>query len=149
MIYISGPCVSITHELLHGSGPWLVNLWHRCLSLQPVGHDRGPRETWSLWGPRSCPTGWRLKQRCHRLTSQGPLSDLVESQFPQSDGKVLHRSAQNGTGARKEICRCSCPAMPETNITSSGNMREHGGWFHLFSRLWPNPALRRSKTRVN
>ena len=34
--------------LLHGSGPWLVNLWHRwCLgnmflNLQPVGHDHGP-----------------------------------------------------------------------------------------------------------
>jgi hypothetical protein len=33
----------------------------------------------NLWGPWSCPTGWRLKnmlprhQRCHRLTSQGPL----------------------------------------------------------------------------
>ena len=66
---------------------------------------------------------------------------------------VLHRSAQNGTGARKEMCRCSdARAEPcqknTTNITSSENMREHG--FHnLISRLWPNPALRRSKTRVN
>ena len=127
---------------LHGSGPWLVNLWHRwCLgnmflSLQPIGHDHGPH-----------------RAQVSPFLAEF-LSDLVESQFPQSDGKVLHRSAQNGTGARKEMCRCAdARAEPcqknTTNITSSENMREHGGWFHLISRLWPNPALRRSKTRVN
>ena len=127
--------------LFHGSGPWLVNLWHRwclgnmLLSLQPAGHDHGPH-----------------RAQVSPFLAEF-LSDLVESQFPQSDGKVLHRSAQDGTGARKEMCRCSdARAEPcqknTTNITSSENMREHG--FHnLISRLWPNPALRRSKTRVN
>ena len=128
--------------LFHDSGPWLVNLWHRwclgnmLLSLQPAGHDHGPH-----------------RAQVSPFLAEF-LSDLVESQFPQSDGKVLHRSAQNGTGARKEMCRCSdARAEPcqknTTNITSSENMREHGGWFHLFSRLWPNPSLRRSKTHVN
>ena len=76
--------------LFHDSGPWLVNLWHRwclgnmLLSLQPAGHDHGPH-----------------RAQVSPFLAEF-LSDLVESQFPQSDGKVLHRSAQNGTGARKK-----------------------------------------------
>ena len=76
------------------------------LSLQPIGRDHGPH-----------------RAQVSPFLAEF-LSDLVESQFPQSDGKVLHRSAQNGTGARKEMCRCSdARAEPcqknTTNITSS------------------------------
>ena len=44
------------------------------------------------------------------------LSDLVQSQFPQSDGKVLHRSGQNGTGRKRSNAHAeSCQKTSENH----------------------------------
>ena len=103
---ISRPWVSVAREsYFMWDSPWLVNLWRRplsrwCLgnmflSLQPLGH---------FWWPLQS-TGFTLSRWVSQWIGWAPVPT-------EWDGKVLHRSAQNGTGAWKEMCRCSCRAMP-------------------------------------
>ena len=129
---ISRPWVSVAREsYFMWDSPWLVNLWRRplsrwCLgnmflSLQPLGH---------FWWPLQS-TGFTLSRWVSQWIGWAPVPT-------EWDGKVLHRSAQNGTGAWKEMCR-SCRAMPEKRWkTSQASITRR-----LISpdfRSWPNPA---------
>ena len=97
MIYISGPCVSITHELLHGSGPWLVNLWHRCLSLQPVGHDRGPhRDQVSPFLAEFSEKGWNL------ISVRATIMPNVQRERVKPDLCEGHDHAQRAGGSSND-----------------------------------------------
>ena len=109
---ISRPWVSVAREsYFMWDSPWLVNLWRRplsrwCLgnmflSLQPLGH---------FWWPLQS-TGFTLSRWVSQWIGWAPVPT-------EWDGKVLHRSAQNGTGAWKEMCR-SCRAMPEKRWKTS------------------------------
>ena len=61
-----------------------------------------------------------LSPSSHRVTAKSYSVGLCRhhSLGTGTQPSVLHRSAQNGTGARKEMCRCSCPAMPEIQIVA-------------------------------
>ena len=125
-IYISGPWVGITHEC-----------YFMVVDLDLLTCDIGDASATCSWA--SSPLGmimaltehrfhpfsltfsatW-LSPSSHRVTAKSYSVGLCRhhSLGTGTQPSVLHRSAQNGTGARKEMCRCSCPAMPEIQIVA-------------------------------